>query len=349
MQKDLVEERRWVSTEDYFEGLAFSQLSPGPLAAQLATYLGWLHSGTLGATLIGVAFVLPSLLMVLVLAAVYVHFGQLHWIQGMFYGIGAAVSAIIVRSAWRLIHKTLGRDYLLWFVFAMLAITTAWRESEALWLFVLSGIVVMMIKAPPDVQRVFSKRLVAVPIGLFALSIPVASNGLMTIFLFFLKAGAFVFGSGLAIVPFLYGGVVGGFHWLTERQFMDAVAIAMITPGPVVITAGFIGYLVSGPLGALAATLAVFLPPYLLVVFGAPYYRRFAKNRQVKTFVQGVTAAAVGAIAGAAIILSRRAVVDMPTIVIAVVSLLLLQFKKLPEPFIILGAGLVGLTIRNGW
>jgi len=172
----------------------------------------------------------------------------------------------------------------------------------------------------------------------------------MTIFLFFLKAGTFVFGSGLAIVPFLYGSVVNGFHWLTERQFLDAVAVAMITPGPVVITSGFIGYLVAGPLGAIAATVAVFLPPYLLVVFGAPYYRRFAKNRQVKAFVQGVTAAAVGAIAGAAIILSKRAVMDLPTVLIAVVSLvLLLRFKKIPEPFIILGAGMVGLTVKHGW
>jgi chromate transporter len=348
MQRDLVEDRHWVSTEDYLEGLAFSQLSPGPLAAQLANYLGWVHSGTLGATLVGIAFVLPSLLMVLALAAMYVHFGQLAWIQGMFYGIGAAVSAIIVRSAWRLIQKTLGKDYLLWTVFAILTITTVWTESEFLSLFILSGFVSMLIKAPPAGRGTFSKAVVS-PVGLVAFSAPAGTKTVMTVFLFFLKAGAFVFGSGLAIVPFLYGGAVGGFHWLTERQFLDAVAIAMITPGPVVITSGFIGYLVAGPLGAIAATVAVFLPPYLLVVFGAPYYRRFATNRRVKAFVQGVTAAAVGAIAGAAIILSKRAVMDLPTVLIAVVSLLLLlRFKKMPEPLIILGAGIVGLTVKDG-
>jgi chromate transporter len=348
MQRDLVEERGWVSTEDYFEGLAFSQLSPGPLAAQLANYIGWVNSGTLGATLTGVAFILPSLLMVLGLAAVYVHFGQLVWIQGMFYGIGAAVSAIIVRSAWRLIRKTLGKDYLLWGVFGILAITTVWTESEILWLFVFSGLVAMLIKAPP--ARTSSKALMSTPLGFVGWYAPAGTKTVTTVFLFFLKAGTFVFGSGLAIVPFLYGGVVGGFHWLTERQFLDAVAIAMITPGPVVITSGFIGYLVAGPLGALAATVAVFLPPYLLVVFGAPYYRRFAKNRQVKAFVQGVTAAAVGAIAGAAIILTKRAVMDWPTALIAVVSVfLLIRFKKLPEPVLILGAGMVGLTVKYGW
>ncbi len=320
-----------------------SQLSPGPLAAPLANYLGWVHSGTLGARLAGIAFVLPSLLMILALAAMYLHFGQLAWIQGMFYGIGAAVSAIIVRSAWRLIQKTLDKHYRLWTVFAILTVATVWTESEILSLFVLSGVVAMLIKAPPGGEGTLAKAVIP-PLGFVGVYAPAGTKTVM------LKAGAFVFGSGLAIVPFLYGGVVGGFHWLTERQFLDAVAIAMITPGPVVITSGFIGYLVAGPLRAFAATLAVFLPPYLLVVFGAPYYRRFAKNRQVKAFVQGVTVAAVGAIAGAAIILSKRAVMDLTTVLIAVVSiLLLLCFKKIPEPVIILGAGIVGMTVKHGW
>jgi len=163
--------------------------------------------------------------------------------------------------------------------------------------------------------------------------------------LFFLKAGAFVFGSGLAIVPFLYGGAVVHYHWLTETQFVDAVAVAMITPGPVVITAGFVGYLVAGPLGATLAALAVFVPPYMLVIAGAPYYRRFAKNRQVKAFVAGVTAAAVGAIAGAAFILGRRSLVDITTICIAIVVFVLLLTRKIPEPILILAAGVAGVLL----
>jgi chromate transporter len=349
MQRDLVENRKWVAREDFFEGLAFSQLCPGPLAAQLAKYLGWLHSGAFGATLTGIAFVLPSFLMVLGLAALYVHFGQLAWIQGLFYGIGAAVSAVIVRSAWKLIQKTLGKDYLSWILFSVLAITTVWTQSEVVWLFLLSGFVAMFVKAPPKVTTNHAKAALAVP-GLTAgLAGSVSAGTVASVFLFFLKAGAFVFGSGLAIVPFLYGGVVGKFHWLTERQFLDAVAVAMITPGPIVITSGFIGYLVAGPLGASAAVLAVFLPPYLLVIFAAPYYRRFAKNLQVKAFVQGVTAAAVGAIAGAAIILSRRALLDLTTVFIALISFgLLLGFKKIPEPVLILGAGVAGVVLHHG-
>ncbi len=175
---------------------------------------------------------------------------------------------------------------------------------------------------------------------------PLATVGVL--FLFFLKAGAFVFGSGLAIVPFLYGGVVTKFHWLTERQFVDAVAVAMITPGPVVITAAFIGYLVAGPVGAVVAALAVFAPPYLIVVLGAPYYRRFAQNPQVKAFVQGVTAAAVGAIAGAAYILARRSLVDTPTVIIGLTTLAILMFtKRVPEPIVILAAGAVGVVLHG--
>ena len=349
MQRDLVEEKKWVSKEDYFEGLAFSQLCPGPLAAQLAKYIGWLHSGTAGATLTGAAFILPSFLMVIGLASLYIHFGQLPWIQGMFYGIGAAVSAIIVRSAWKLIQKTLAKDPLLWTLFGILAVTTVWTQSEIVWLFVLSGVVALFVKAPPRVQAKPAETMVFAPGFTTGLLGPASAGTLASVFFFFLKAGAFVFGSGLAIVPFLYGGVVGKFHWLTERQFLDAVAVAMITPGPIVITSGFIGYLVAGPFGACAAALAVFLPPYLLVIFFAPYYRRFAQNRQVKAFVQGVTAAAVGAIAGAAVILSRRALVDVPTVLIAVITLaVLLRFRKIPEPILILVAGVAGIALYRG-
>jgi len=350
MQKDLVEERRWVSKQDYLEGLAFSQLSPGPLAAQLAMYLGWLRAGTIGTTLVGIAFILPSFLMVLVLAALYVHFGSLPWIQGMFYGIGAAVIAIIVRSAIKLVRGTVGRDWLLWAIFTALAITTAWTKSEIVWLFLLCGVIAMFVKAPPLIPSRATSAMFVGGVGPLLTGIhglaSIATVGVL--FLFFLKAGAFVFGSGLAIVPFLYGGVVAKFHWLTERQFVDAVAVAMITPGPVVITAAFIGYVVAGPVGALVAAWAVFAPPYFIVLFGAPYYRRFAQNRQVKAFVQGVTAAAVGAIAGAAYILARRSLVDLPTVLIGFVTLVILMFtKKIPEPLVILAAGAVGVFLHG--
>src|SRR5436309_11975376 len=238
MQRDLVEGRRWVSKQDYLEGVALSQWSPGPLAAQLAMYLGWLRAGAIGATLVGIAFISPSFLMVLALAALYVHYGSLPWIQGMFYGIGAAVIAIIVRSAIKLVRTTLVKDWLLWVIFGLIALTTAWTKSEIVWLFLLCGVIAMFVKAPPLTPSRATSAMFVGGVGPLLAGIhglaSIATVGVL--FLFFLKAGAFVFGSGLAIVPFLYGGVVAKFHWLTERQFVDAVAVAMITPGPVVMT-----------------------------------------------------------------------------------------------------------------
>ena len=345
MQQDLVDARSWVRKEDYLEGLALAQLAPGPLAAQLAIYLGYIRAGVVGATAVGVAFVLPSFLMVLALSAAYVRFGGLPWIQGMFYGIGAAVIGVIARSAVKLTKLTLGKDTLLWGIFAVLAVSTAWASREIIWLFLLGGIVNLLVRAFPrrlPARSAVSSLFVPVTIGMFAVNGP-----LLQIFVYFAKAGLFVFGSGLAVVPFLYGGVVQGHHWLTDRQFVDAVAVAMITPGPVVITVAFIGYLAAGVAGATAAALGIFLPVYLVVVLLAPSYKRWAKNPQLNAFVRGVTAAATGAIAGAVVVLARRSVYDLPTILICAVSLAVLSRWKVPEPVLIACAAVVGLLLHH--
>jgi chromate transporter len=343
MQQDLVDSRGWITKEDYVEGLALAQLAPGPLAAQLAIYLGYIRAGILGATLVGIAFVLPSFLMVLALSAAYVRFGGLSWMQGMFYGIGAAVIGIIARSAFKLTRLTLGKDKLLWTIFLALAVSTAWTSQEIIWLFLLGGVVAVSVKALPARTRVPH----AANLLLAGFALPL--NGtLWQIFGYFAKAGLFVFGSGLAIVPFLYGGVVQGHHWLTDRQFVDAVAVAMITPGPVVITVAFIGYLVAGVAGGTAAAMGVFLPVYLVVVVLAPSYKRWARNPQLNAFARGVTAAATGAIAGAVIVLARRSIYDLPTVLIAALSLAVLMKWKVPEPVIILIAAAAGLALRHG-
>jgi chromate transporter len=343
MQQDLVDARGWITKEDYVEGLALAQLAPGPLAAQLAIYLGYIRAGILGATLVGIAFVLPSFLMVLALSAAYVRFGGLSWMQGMFYGIGAAVIGIIARSAFKLTRLTLGKDKLLWTIFLALAVSTAWTSQEIIWLFLLGGVVAVSVKALPARTRVPH----AANLLLAGFALPL--NGtLWQIFGYFAKAGLFVFGSGLAIVPFLYGGVVQGHHWLTDRQFVDAVAVAMITPGPVVITVAFIGYLVAGVAGGTAAAMGVFLPVYLVVVVLAPSYKRWARNPQLNAFARGVTAAATGAIAGAVIVLARRSIYDLPTVLIAALSLAVLMKWKVPEPVIILIAAAAGLALRHG-
>ncbi|MFN7146632.1 MAG: chromate transporter [Myxococcota bacterium] len=344
MQRDLVEDRKWVTMEDYREGLALSQLAPGPLAAQLAIYLGWVRAGVLGATLVGLAFVLPSFLMVMALSAAYLRFGGISWMQGAFYGIGAAVIGIIARSAWKLASATMGKAKVLWVIFAASALITAWTEREIIWLFLAAGIVTMVLAAPPRPATAASFA----PFLLTGVHGPAPTETLGKIAVFFAEAGAFVFGSGLAIVPFLYGGVVQNYGWLSDQQFLDAVAVAMITPGPVVITVAFVGYLAAGPVGGAVAALATFLPCYLLVVGPAPYFRKHSRNVRIKAFVDGVTAAASGAIAGAAFVLGKRAIVDLPTAIIAIVALFAMtKIKKAPEPVIIVLAGLVGLVLRS--
>ncbi len=340
MQRDLVDERKWFTSEEYLEGLALAQLAPGPLAAQLAMYLGFVRAGWLGATLVGFVFIGPSFLMVVLLGFFYLRYGGLGWMQAVFYGIGAAVIGIIARSAWKLMRATLKSDVLLWAIFLALAASTAITEREIVWLFLAGGVVALLVKALPR------KHPQAVPLALFAMAALPANLGRFgEILAFFTKAGLFVFGSGLAIVPFLHGGVVLEHRWLTERQFLDAVAVAMITPGPVVITVAFIGFLVGGVGGAVAAAIGVFLPVYAVVVLVAPYYQRFAGNPQLHAFVRGVTAAATGAIAGAVIVLARRAIYDLPTAFIALAAMLLLLKWKVPEPLLIVGAALAGLAV----
>ena len=339
MQKDLVEERRWISQEDYLNGLAFSQLAPGPLAAQMAMYLGFVRAGFVGATIVGAAFILPSFLMVLAIGKAYVSFGGTRVISALFYGIGAAVVAIIARSAIKLVKTSVKKDKLLWAIFLVLGIATAVTEKEIVWLFLAAGLLVMVARTDfSSLKRQTSTLFFIPPAGILSTTGP--------LFIFFLKSSLFVFGSGLAIVPFLHGGVVQEHHWLTETQFLDAVAVAMITPGPVVITVAFIGYLVSGIVGACAAALGVFLPVYLFVVVVGPFYKRFSGNTQVRAFVQGVTAAATGAIAGAVVVLGKHSIQDYWTVGIALATFLILMKWKIPEPLIILASGILGVAIR---
>jgi chromate transporter len=342
MQRDLVEEKRWFTRQEYLDGLALAQLAPGPLAAQLAMYLGLLRGGTLGASLVALSFIAPSLVMVLALSFFYVKFGGLPWMQAAFYGVGAAVVAIIARSAIKLIKTAIGKDKLLWTIFLALLAATAITEREIVWLFLAGGLVSLMIKVRPKLSPTLSSFALLTGGGVSA-----GTSLFLQILLFFTKASLFVFGSGLAIVPFLHGGIVLERHWLTEQQFIDAVAVAMITPGPVVITVGFIGYIVHGWIGAVAAALGVFLPVYLVVVIAGPFYKKFAGNPQLRAFVQGVTAAATGAIAGATIVLAKRSVTDIPTILIAIISLLLLFKWKIPEPLLISAAAIAGLLVHR--
>lgn len=346
MYRDLVEERRWIAEGDYKEGLTLAQLMPGPLAAQLSIYLGFVHYRLLGATLVGLAFVLPSFFMVVALGAAYVAFGGLGWMQAVFYGVGAGVIGIIAMSACKLATRNLRKDRLLWTVFVLNAVLTVVMQSELVWMVIGAGLLVWLLRAPPKPGGAARISEAASGPLLAAFAFGAANpHTLLKILGYFAYAGTFVFGSGLAIVPFLYGGVVKDFHWLTDRQFVDAVAVAMITPGPVVITTAFIGFLVQGFWGAVMAAVGTFLPCYLLTVIPAPYFKKHGKRPGLLAFIDGATAAAIGAIAGSVVVIGQRSIVDWLTALLAIgTALALWRFRKLTEPVVVVAAAAIGLV-----
>ncbi|HTN70808.1 MAG TPA: chromate efflux transporter [Methylomirabilota bacterium] len=355
MHRDLVEKRRWITEDTYKLSLALAQIVPGPLAAQTAIAIGYFEGGILGATLVGLTFILPSFLMVVAISLAYVSYGGLWWMQALFYAIGATVIAIIAIAAYKLARSANKRNPLLWGIFALLTIVTAWAQTELAEFFILAGLLGLVFQAWPGWKAGMPMVLGAVVLGvvvwLMEAWLGQANTGtssghvLAEILLFFTKAGAFVFGSGLAIVPFLHQGVVQQFGWLNEHQFLDAVAVAMITPGPVVITVAFIGFLVAGLAGSIMASIGIFLPVYIFTIVPAPWFKRHRDNPPLKAFVDGATAAATGAITGAVIVLGSRAITDIPTAIIALVSLGVLWRFKISEPIIVTISGLIGLIL----
>jgi chromate transporter len=287
MHRDLVEQKKWISESEYTEGLALAQLAPGPLAAQLGIYLSYVHYGILGATIGGIAFILPSFLIVVALGWVYVQYGGISWMQAVFYGVGACVIGIIANSAYKLTQKMI-KGKLVWIIYLISISITVITESEIIWTFLLAGVLVWFAEAPPKNWFQGNKSFSIAPLLLLTqTTTTIAKEGILwKILLYFSQAGAFVFGSGLAIVPFLYGGVVKDFQWLTDKQFVDAVAVAMITPGPVVITTGFIGYLIAGLSGSVVAALGTFLPCYLFTILPAPYFKNMANNQELQLLLK---------------------------------------------------------------
>jgi chromate transporter len=356
MHRDLVERRRWITEDTYKLSLALAQIMPGPLAAQVAIAIGYFEAGVLGATLVGLVFILPSFFMVVAISLAYVAYGGLWWMQALFYAIGATVIAIIAIAAYKLARSTNKRDPLLWGIFALLTVVTVWAQAELAEFFILAGMVVLLVRAWPGWKRGVLMGLSGAALGLAIWLLEAwlrqagttaadSADVLVQILLFFTKAGAFVFGSGLAIIPFLEQGVVQQFGWLNEHQFLDAVAVAMITPGPVVITVAFIGFLVAGLAGAIAASIGIFLPVYFFTIVPAPWFKRHRDNPQLKAFVDGATSAATGAITGAVIVLGARAIIDLPTAIIALISLAVLWRFKISEPILVTVSGIVGLIL----
>jgi len=361
MQRDLVERRGWLDREQFLNGVALGQTMPGPLAAQVTMWVGFLQRGPVGALAVSVAFIAPSFLFVLAVAVLYTHYSGLAVVQAVFYGVAPGVMAIIAIAAYKLAKLTNRNDLRLWVISAVLAVVTAVTGAEIALLFIGAGLLMVLIDAPPAFVRrprtapalmlpallTASRPVTAATVAVAAAVGALASTGtLVALGLFFLKTGAFTFGSGLAIVPFLHAGVVTQHHWLNDRQFLDAVAMGLITPGPVVITATFIGYLTGGITGALVATVAIFTPIYLGVVLPGRWFIRHKDNPQVKAFVKGATAAAAGALTGATVVLTRQVVVDLPTLAIGVITLAVLLRYKVKEPYVVLACAVAGIALH---
>ena len=350
MRGDLVEDRQWISSEEYERGLALAAACPGPLAYQLGVYCGYIRFGVAGGLATAVAFGLPPFLIVTLAGYLYVRFTGNWQTRALFYGIAPVVVALIIEACWNLGRRTLRNDRLAWlFAVVSCGITVVVQKELAL-MFIAAGILGIFVfkgvgeetrkthPAPPakDEDRV----LVLAPAG--AAMIPSTTA---KIFLFFLKTGLLVFGSGLVIVPFLKTQVVDQYHWLTNEQFLDSVAIGMISPGPVVITATFVGYLLNGFTGAVAATSGIFSGPVLFTVLATPVLLRYYRNPQVTGFIRGVSVTVIGVLAGTTWLIARGAIVDWLTAGTFAASLAAVTFwKKLPDPLIILGGAIIGLV-----
>ena len=329
MRRDLVETRAWLTPDEFENGLALAAACPGPLAYQLGIYCGYIRFGIAGGLAVAVAFGLPPFVIVTTAAWLYVRFAADWHLRALFYGIAPAIVALIIKACWNLGRRTLRADRIAW-IFAVVACAiTVIVQRELALMFVAAGLLGAVVFAPMPPR----------PATAFVL-IPSAK-----LFAFFFKTGLLVFGSGLVIVPFLKTQVVDQYHWLSNRQFLDSVAIGMMSPGPVVITATFVGYLLNGFAGALAATLGIFSPPILFTVIATPILLRYHKHPRLAGFIRGVGVTVVGVLVGTSYLVAQQAIGDWVTAAIAIASLIIIitLSKRIPEPMVIAAAGVIGL------
>jgi chromate transporter len=363
MRRGLAERRRWLSDEEYDRGLAIATACPGPLAYQLGVYCGYITHGVPGGVLVALSFAFAPFVLVTVTAALYVHYAASDWIRGLFYGIGPVVVALILRACWSLGIKTLRRERRAWLVAAAALGITILVQRELTALFIAAGALGIFIFKPQAVASVGDEpapspagqraRVQAVPV-LLALASAAAPAAATDLFVFFFRTGLLVFGSGLVVVSFVKAYVVDQYHWMNDRTFLDAVAIGMVSPGPVVITATFVGYVVAGIGGALAATVGIFLPSVLFTVAGTPLLLRYRNNLHVQGFVRGVTVAVVGVLAGTTYLVARPVVRDGLTALVLLVVLLAPRLRKrIPDQLLVLLGAVIGLVayplLRPAW
>jgi len=346
MERELVDEKKWLGKAEMREAIAVCQALPGPLAIQVGIFISYLRGGFWGAWAGGWAFILPNFLIVAALGAAYVELGSLSWMTAVFYGVSPAVIALILHSCWRLARLGM-EDRLQWALAAAAFAITVALQTEVALVFIGAG-AIGIVYYGTLFRRSGTPPVLAVAAGAVPSAAGASAAGTVSLpklLLFFLKAGSLTFGSGLVIVPFLEKGLVQENAWLDGRQFLVAVAIGMLSPGPVVITATFVGYLVAGFSGAAVATVGIFLPSFLLVLIAAPILIRHRRNPNVQGFVKGAYAAAIGTILGASILLCKIAIGDWLTAAVGLASLgVLFAIKKLSNPLLIAATAAIGLV-----
>lgn len=363
MRRDLAERRGWLTDEEYDRGLAIATACPGPLAYQLGVYCGYVTHGVLGGVLVALSFAFAPFVLVTAVAAFYVHYAASDWIRGLFYGIGPVVVALILKACWNLGTKTLKRERLAWLVAGIALAITILLQRELTGLFIAAGVLGLFIFKParkpaPAVEsspapptRTVGAHAAPLLLAVVPAAAPAAASAL---FVFFFRTGLLVFGSGLVVVSFVKAYVVDQYHWMSDRAFLDAVAIGMVSPGPVVITATFVGYVVAGFTGALAATVGMFLPSVLFTVAGTPLLLRYRNNVYVQGFVRGVTVAVVGVLAGTTFLVARPVVRDALTALVLVAVLLAPRLRKgIPDQVLVALGAVIGLIayplLRPEW
>jgi len=357
MRRDLVDKYAWIDGAEYDEGLAIATACPGPLAYQLGVYCGYVMHGIAGAAGVALAFAAAPFLIVVAVAAAYVHFGSTWELRAIFYGVGPVIIAIILRSCSDLGRKTLRNEWLAFAFAGVACVVTIVVQQELITLFLIAGAIGMFLFYRPAVSSGGAPAKAAANVRLNSFAAPAALGtayqtvALPKIFLFFLKTGFLVFGSGLVVVPFLKAYVVDQYHWLSNQAFLDAVAVGIVSPGPVVITATFVGYLNHQLPGALAATIGIFTPSLVFVLLGTPLLRRYRHNGRLQGFIRGVTVAVVGVLLGTSILVARSTIHDAFGLIVVLAAIGILYSKfKVPEPALVGSGALAGLlvTIAHG-
>ena len=337
MDEDLVEKKKWTSKEQFLEGLAVCQMLPGPASTQLGIYLGYLRGGMLGGILAGTSFILPAFLIITFLSYIYFQYGALPQIQGLLYGVNAVVIAIIASSLHKM-GKSAITDGKATAVFLMSTIMIYFLKINLLIVLILGGLA--GIFAYHQFNQSKKQYVTLIPLLLVE---PTVTR----LFVFFFKVGAFIYGGGLVIIPFIEQEVVEKLGWLTKTEFLAGISLGQVTPGPVVITAAFIGYKVLGVFGALVAVAGIFIPSFFFILAAAPYLSKVRDVPWVKAFLKGINAAVIGAILAATLQLVSAAIIDIWTLGIGLIGFLAIWKYKINSLYAITISAVLGILLTT--